>query len=80
MSHTIDTVEGAIAHSSAYNEIVTVRVDDIRTGFAALIETLGEDCEYDYVDTRDQDGNRLRDVWDASGNGDMDWRVHLVQR
>lgn len=83
MSHTQHTIDGAIARSAAYNEIVTVYVADLEQAYAALLEQIDEDAEYDYVDTRDQDGHPMREVWDASdtsGQGEMDWRVHLIQR
>lgn len=79
----MNTLEHAIARSRSHNEIVAVEVDDIQAGFRALLDALGTDCEYDYVDTRDQDGHPMREVWDASdtsGAGNMDWRVHLRTR
>jgi hypothetical protein len=81
MSHTQHTIAGAIERSRSHNEIVSVIVDDIEAAFAEL--TAGLDTDYDYVDTRGQDGESMREVWDCesgAGNGEMDWRVHLLQR
>lgn len=77
---TLYTVDGAIARSSAYDEIVTVIVADLDQALSDMTDGIDE---YDYVDTRDHDGHRMREVWDASdtsGRGMMDWRVHLVER
>lgn len=79
MSHTQRTIAGAIQRSGEYDEIVTVIVDHIEAAYAEL--TAGLDADYDYVDTRGQHGEPLREVWDAShDDGSMDWRVHLLQR
>lgn len=81
MSHTQHTVAGAIARSASHDEIVTVIVEDIEAAFAELKATMPDDGDYDYVDTRGQDDEPLREVWDASSDdGSMGWRVHLIQR
>ena len=77
MSHTQYVVKGAIDRSSQYDEIVTVIVEDIKAAFTAL--TADQD-DYDYVDTRGEYGEPLREVWDTSHDDDSsDWRVHLQQ-
>lgn len=80
MSHTTDTVAGAIARSISHDEIVTVRVDDIDAAFTEL--TADTDDDYDYVDTSGgyEGGQKLREVWSTDAEDGNDWRVHLLQR
>ena len=69
----------AIERSQQCNQIVTISVDDIEDA-TAEIAAHPDVKDYDYVDTRDQDGERMREVWDNSHDDEMDWRVHLLQR
>lgn len=73
MSHTTDTVDGAIDRSISHNEIVTVRCADIDVAFGELLDAVADDT-YDYVATHDADGERMLEVWSTSGE---EWRVHL---
>jgi len=75
MSHTQNTIAGAIARSISHDEIVTVEVDDIETAYTDLLaDDLADDA--DHVDYIDSERNVwVREVW-ATGDGD-DWRVHL---
>lgn len=73
MSHTQDTIVGAIDRSISHDEIVTVTVELIETAYSEI----AADAE-DYTDTQDQDGRPLREVWGITDDGD-EWRVHLLQ-
>ena len=83
----IATARAAIQRSSEYDEMVTVRcspeeMEHLRRAVTVAASAMGYDT-YDQVETRDQDDQTIIEMWDASdasGSGEMDWRVHLVQR
>ena len=78
MSHTQNTVDGAIARSISHNEFVTVLVDDIGAAYAELVSSAEEDVDFCDVVSSGPDGTgTLREVW--SVNGDY-WRVGLLLR
>lgn len=75
-----DAIHAAIERSQSHSQIVTISVDDLDEALAG-IAAHPDARDYDYVDTTDQDGEPLREVWDASHDDDsMDWRVHLILR
>lgn len=76
MSHTQNTVAGAIARSISHDEIVTVLVEDIDAAFAELTSDI--DDNYDHTDTGG--AQPLREVWSTDVEDGNDWRVHLLQR
>lgn len=77
MSIYFDTIDEAVLHSRAYNEIATVRTDDWDAALAALRNACDADEEYDYVETGD-----VLEFWSYDPEPDdssSTMRVHLVR-
>ena len=79
MIHTQYTIDGAVARSIEYNEIVTVvlptRSDLDQASFSILADTLLYDLHENT--TYYSDNKEVRELWGTDSDGNT-WRVHIT--